>query len=235
MVEGKGSFTAAGETREISKGDLVFVAAKASHHFHDITKDLDLLVMFSSAVPITGGMVAAPKPTEQTPFPENSPRGATRIFYWFGHDSAGQVAMQYGRARWQQQFAQFLSKPSGSRWRCGENFWTTLDPNMPLTIGGTEVPVDLYYVALQNDKKRGLELVLLAPQKIRKQRLDAYEANKTTGGLTIPLKRSAARPSAGRLSIELKVAAKQRDRGALEISFGGNLLRADVVMHPHRN
>ena len=234
VVAGKGQFTAAGETRDISKGDLVFVAAKATHRFHDVTEDLDLLVMFSSAVPITGGMVAAPPPTEQTPFPENSPRGATRIFYWFGPDSAGQVAMQYGRARWKQQYAQFLSKPSGQRWRCGENFWTTLDTNMPLVIGGTKGPIGLYYVAMQNDKQRGLELVLLDPQQIRKQRLDAYEVTKTTGGLIIPLKRSPAQPSAGRLSIELTVTKKERDRGALEISFGGNLLRADVVMHPHR-
>jgi hypothetical protein len=31
-------------------------------------------------------------------------------------------------------------KPAGKRWRFGENFWTTLDTNMELTIGGVKVP-----------------------------------------------------------------------------------------------
>ncbi len=30
---------------------------------------------------------------------------------------------------------------SGKIWRMGENFWTSLDSNAPLTIGGVEVPV----------------------------------------------------------------------------------------------
>lgn len=234
VVAGKGQFTAAGETRSLAKGDLVFVAARAKHHFHDITKDLDVLVFFSTGIPVAGGMVAGPKPTEQTPYAEQSPRGATRIFYWFGPDSAGQVAIDYGRPRWQGQYAQFLGKPSGKRWRFGENFWTTLDTNMELTIGDAKVPIGHYYVALQNDTKNGLELLLLDPQPVRKQRLDAYEVTKTTGGIRIPVKKERAKQFASRLTIELSVDRKERDRGTLVVTFGGNEMRADVVMHPHR-
>lgn len=234
VVSGKGSFTASGETRKVTAGDLVFVAAKAKHRFHDITEDLDLLVMFSTAVPTTGGMAAKPQPTEQTPFEENSARGSTRIFYWFGPDSAGQVCMNYGRPRWRQPFAQFLNKPAGKRWRCGENFWTTLDTNMDLTIGGVSVPIGQYYVAMQNTKERGLELVLLAPQKVRLRRLDAYEANKTTGGLLVPLTHKKAGLHAGHLRIELSTNANKRDTGTLAITFGGHLLQASVSMKPTR-
>ena len=234
VVSGKARFTAANETRDLGVGDLVFVAAKARHHFHDITEDLDLLVMFSTAIPITGGMAAAPAPTQQTPFPENSPRGATRIFYWFGPDSAGQVAIQYGRPAWNGKYAQFLNKPSDRRWRLGENFWTTLDTNMALRIGGVDIPIGLYYMVLQNKPGSDLELVMLDPQQVRRQRLDAYQSSQTSGGRTIPLTRQSASPSATRLSIELKVDAKQSDRATLEIAFGGNLLRADMQMHPHQ-
>lgn len=234
VVAGEGSFTAAGETRKVKAGDLVFVAGKAKHHFHDIEKDLDVLVMFSDAVPTTGGMIAGPKPTEQTPYPETSARGATRIFYWFGPDSAGQVAIDYGRPRWHGRYAQFLRKPSARRWRFGENFWTTLDTNMALTIAGVDVPIGAYYCVVQHDAKNGLQLVLLDPNEVRRQRLDAYEASKTKGGITIPLKKGAAAVTASRLEVTLTVDRAQRDVGALRIRFGQNELTADVKMQPHR-
>jgi len=232
VVAGKAQFTAAGETRALKQGDVVFVAARAKHHFHDIEEDLDVLVLFSTAVATTGGMAAGPKPTKQTPYAENSARGATRIFYWFGPDSAGQVAIHYGRPRWQAQYGQFLGKPSNKRWRLGENFWTTLDTNMELTVGGVKVPTGQYHMVLQNVPKRGLELVLLDPALVRKQRLDAYEASKTSGGLRIPLSMQVAKVRAGRLAMELTVDRKQRDRGELAITFGSHLLRAEVQMHP---
>ncbi|MCK5944476.1 MAG: cupin domain-containing protein, partial [Planctomycetes bacterium] len=234
VVSGKGSFTAAGETRELRGGDLVFVAGKATHHFHDITEDLDLLVMFSDAVPTTGGMIAGPKPTEQTPYPETSARGSTRIFYWFGPDSAGQVAIDFGRPRWNGRYGTFLGQPSGRRWRFGENFWTTLDTNMALTLGGVEVPVGGYYCVLQNDPEHGLQLVLLDPDVVRAQRLDAYEANKTTGGILVPLQKGEAKVPAGRLEVELTVDRERRDTGRMRVRFGSNELTAALRMHPHR-
>jgi len=234
VVAGKGRFTAAGQTRDVAAGDLVFVAAKAKHHFHDVTEDLDLLVIFSDAVPTTGGMIAGPKPTEQTPYPETSARGSTRIFYWYGPDSAGQVAIDYGRPRWNGNYGTFLKQPSGRRWRFGENFWTTLDTNMALTIGGVDVPIGGYYCVVQNDAKAGLQLVLLDPDEVRKQRLDAYEANKTRGGILIPLKGGPATLPTGRLEIELEVDRAERDRGALRVRFGKHELSADLKMHPHR-
>lgn len=234
VVSGAGSFTAGGETRQLKAGDLVFVAAKAKHHFHDITEDLDLLVMFSDAVPTTGGMIAGPKPTEQTPYPETSARGSTRIFYWYGPDSAGQVAIDYGRPRWNGRYSQFLSKPSARRWRFGENFWTTLDTNMALNVGGVDVPIGAYYCVVQHDAEAGLQLVLLDPDEVRAQRLDAFEAGKTKGGILIGLQQGSAAVPTGRLEIALEVDRARRDAGTLRIRFGKHELSAAVKMHPHR-
>jgi quercetin dioxygenase-like cupin family protein len=234
VVAGKAKFTAAGETRDLRAGDTVFVAGKAKHHFHDITEDLDVLVFFSDAVPTTGGMIAGPKPTEQTPYPETSARGSTRIFYWYGPDSAGQVAIDHGRPRWNGRYQQFLDQPSKRRWRLGENFWTTLDTNMALTIGDTEVPIGAYYCVLQNDATAGLELVLLDPDEVRRRRLDAYEASKTTGGIRIGLEKGKAAVPAGRLEITLDVDRARRDTGTVRIRFGAHEMSAELKMHPHR-
>ncbi len=234
VLKGAAKFTADGTTRDLLAGDVVFVAAGAKHHFHDITEDLDLLVFFSDARPATGGMMVGPAPTGQTPYAETSPRGATRIFYWFGPDSAGQVNIDHGRPAWNPAYAKFLAAPAKSRWRCGENFWTTLDTNIDLVIGGTEVPVGMYYVVMQHLAERGPELVLLDPQAVRKQRLDAYEAGKTSGGIVVPLRHEKAPLAASRLQFELTVDRSERDRGELRLHFGPHLLRADVVMKPAR-
>jgi hypothetical protein len=129
----------------------------------------------------------------------------------------------------------FLDQPGGKRWRLGENFWTTLDTNMALELGGVAVPVGMYYCVLHHDADRGLSLVLLDPPDVRRRRLDAYEADKTTGGITVPLRRGQADIAAGRLAVELVVDRAARDRGRLEIRFGKNRLTAAVVMHPHRD
>ena len=51
VLSGKGKFTVEKEVSEIKEGDVLFVAAKADHHFHDIIEDLELLVFFSNDDP----------------------------------------------------------------------------------------------------------------------------------------------------------------------------------------
>lgn len=47
VVEGSGRFTADGETRQVEPGDTIFVPAGVDHRFHDITRDLRLIVVFA--------------------------------------------------------------------------------------------------------------------------------------------------------------------------------------------
>lgn len=49
VLSGKAKFTVEDKVSEVKAGDILFVAAKAKHHFHDITADLELLVFFSAA------------------------------------------------------------------------------------------------------------------------------------------------------------------------------------------
>ena len=236
VVAGKAKFTAAGETRAVGAGDAIFVAARVPHRFSAIEADLDLMVFFSKAKKGTGGMAAGPRPTEQTPYPETSQRGNTRIFYWFGPNSAGQVSIDFGQPAWKKPYEKFLTQPSGRRWRFGQNFWTSLDTNIPLVLGGVEVPVGAYYAVLEHTKQGGLRMVLLDPAVIRKRRLDAYEAPKTTGGIAIPLSKAKGgrKGYAPQLELELTVDRSKRDRGALHVRFGPHALTAALEMKPVR-
>ncbi|PCJ54295.1 MAG: cupin [Planctomycetota bacterium] len=46
VVSGKGSFTSGEKHMEVKAGDVIFVPAMESHRFYDISKDLELLVLF---------------------------------------------------------------------------------------------------------------------------------------------------------------------------------------------
>jgi mannose-6-phosphate isomerase-like protein (cupin superfamily) len=231
VVAGAAKLTAGAETRAVGKGDLVFVAAGVGHHFTDVSEALEAIAFRSQAHPTRGGMAGHPQPTKQTSYDEGSERGCARIFYWFGPDSAGQLMIDHGQPLWQDAFSKFMQKPAGRRWRLGENFWTTLDTNMPLQLGGVDVPIGQYYCVLEN-VQAGPRLVLLDPQAVRKQRLDAFEAPKTTGGILVPMTASTRVELAGRLRFLLEVDGKDGDRATLRIRFGPHELTAPVVMHP---
>jgi mannose-6-phosphate isomerase-like protein (cupin superfamily) len=47
VMAGRGRFTAAEESRDVAAGDVLFVAAGVPHHFHDITTELHLIVLFA--------------------------------------------------------------------------------------------------------------------------------------------------------------------------------------------
>ncbi len=237
VTAGRATLHVGEEKRAVHAGSLVFVPAGVPHKFTDIEEDLTAFVLFSQhRAPTRGGMAGAlpgPRPTEQTAYPEASERGNTRIFYWFGGDSAGQVSIDFGRPSWQEAYAKFLENAGGPRWRLGENFWTSLDTNIELELGGVTLPIGQHYLVLDHNKKRGLQLVALDPDESRKRRLDAYEAPKTTSGIEIPLgvRRAGQVPA---LDVELRVDQKKRDRGELIIRFGPYVLTATLLMRPQR-
>lgn len=49
VLAGRARLTSGGETTEVAAGDVLFVAAREKHHFHDVEADLALLVVFAPA------------------------------------------------------------------------------------------------------------------------------------------------------------------------------------------
>lgn len=47
VLVGRSRFTAGGATRDVAPGDTLFVPAGEAHHFHDVTDELRLIVVFA--------------------------------------------------------------------------------------------------------------------------------------------------------------------------------------------
>lgn len=51
VISGAAEFESQGVSRVVGPGDTIFVAAHIPHHFHSITEDLKVLVVFSKKEP----------------------------------------------------------------------------------------------------------------------------------------------------------------------------------------
>jgi len=111
-------------------------------------------------------------------------RASTRVLYWNAqtNSAAGQVAIDYGLPVWKKEYndtARFDAMTRGKVWRMGSNYWTILDTNLPLSIGGKKVPAGLYYLGLHRSEE-GSEwsLAFIDPAKARKVHLDAFQVER---------------------------------------------------------
>jgi hypothetical protein len=129
-----------------------------------------------------GGQQQRPRIVAEGGTPDD--RASARVLYWNGRTdaAAGQVAIDYGRPVWKKEYndsAKFDAMTRGKVWRMGSNYWTTLDTNLPLSIGGKKVPAGFYYLGLHRSEE-GSEwsLVFIDPAKARKMRLDAFQIER---------------------------------------------------------
>jgi hypothetical protein len=188
------------------------------------------------AAPLVAAVQQIPKSQPQQAFPESSQRGSTRIFYWGGDRSGGQVMVDFGQPAWKEEYDAKLDELLGVRWRLGQNFWTRLESNMDLTAGDADVPAGLYYLVLERRKEdKSFVLWLLDPVEIRDAKLDAFQAEKTSGGIGVPMAHESGDVRADRLVITLAPDARRKDGATLQIHFGKHRLTAGLTLHPTRD
>jgi Protein of unknown function (DUF2911) len=165
------------------------------------------------------------------PSVQNEGRQMTRVLYLPNHDPAlgvNSFAIQYGTPVWREAHAaQFEKLTKGKRWRLGRDHWSTLDTNIALGVGRKKLAAGAYYLVLENAGKGKWSLVVLDPVKMRKQKMDAYGAHATRGGIVLPLEVSKG-AIAKKLSIELVPGAKKPRDVTLKIRFGPYVLTGQI-------
>jgi len=142
------------------------------------------IVVFALAVALSQSQ---PRYSE---YGQHTERGGTRVAYWDNEkdQAVGEVAIEYGRPLWKAAYDEQLdAMTSGKIWRLGENFWTSLDSNLTLTIGGVEVPVGYYYLVVKRSEDGSKwSLAFVDPVEIRKKTVDPFEV--TTRETDVPVR-----------------------------------------------
>ena len=143
-----------------------------------------------------------------------------------------QFAIDYGTPAWKKDYedaAKFDTMTKGKLWRFGSNFWTRLDTNIPLKIGGKDVPVGTYYLGLHRSADGATwSLAFIDPAKTRGITLDAFAINKATVAFEAPLVTEKATEMKEKLTVTFTPQKDNVKNVAMRISWGQLQLSATV-------
>jgi hypothetical protein len=163
---------------------------------------------------------------------ELTERQSTRILYFVDStppESPGQIAIDYGQPVWKPEYEEeFDELTLGKKWRFGNNFWTSLDTNVPFTIGDVEVSPGYYYLILERSQSAQWYLVFLDPKAVGEARLDAFYVDEAPEGFRARLSQTSDEEPAERLTVKLIAVENDLGKARLEIRWGPHLLTADI-------
>jgi hypothetical protein len=162
-------------------------------------------------------------------------RGSARVLYWNAqtNSAAGQVAIDYGRPVWKKEYndtAKFDAMTRGKIWRMGSNYWTILDTNLPLSIGGKKVPIGLYYLGLHRSEE-GSEwsLAFIDPAKARKVHLDAFQVERAPVEFEAHMSNvSKAESPAEKLTVTLSYPKNDIKHVTMRVAWGNLVLSTPI-------
>lgn len=159
-------------------------------------------------------------------FEQNVARKNARAAWFTRKDSPGQIAIDWSPVPWKPEFDTQLQKGAfvGKAWRLGADFWTRLDTSYDLQCGATAVPAGYYYLTLQQRAENDFVLSLHDPVAVRKQKLDAFQAEHLRGGLAVPLVHAIADDGSEQLEFAVTMKKGSTSEGEIVIRFGSHVL-----------
>ena len=163
-------------------------------------------------------------------------RGLSRVLYWneLRDSPLGAVSIDFGRPNWNPQLdipARFDALTKGNVWRLGNDYWTTLDSNVPLKISGRDIPIGLWYLGLHRSADGATwSLAFIDPVKARSSRLDPHAMNLAPVEFRVPLTVEQPSGFAEKLTIVLAADKTNIKNVTLRITWGKLQLMAPAVI-----
>jgi Protein of unknown function (DUF2911) len=145
------------------------------------------------------------------------------------------VTIEHALPEWNsKRQAQIDKLKPGTRWRFGQNFWTSLETNVPVSIAKRKIAPGYYFLALEREPDNQWSLVLLDEDKVCKNTMDAFQASWTKGGTKVDLKTEPAlKDTCKKLAVEFEPAGG--DTATLSIRWGTYHLTAPIkVLLPNK-
>jgi len=161
-------------------------------------------------------------------------RAAARVLYWNTQTNApaGQFAIDYGRPVWKKDYedpAKFDAMTRGKIWRMGSNFWSILDTQLALSIGGKKIPRGFYDLGLHRSEE-GSEwsLVFIDPAGVRKGGLDAFQIEKAPVEFEASMSIAKAETKTEKLTITLSYPKDDIKHVTMRVVWGTLALSAPI-------
>jgi hypothetical protein len=200
-----------------------------------LSHKITIAILFVLALCWVGAAGAQDKQANIVVFGSDSlERGTVRVGYWnrAKNTGAGGFFIDYGKPVWKKDYedaGKFDSMTKGKVWRLGSEYWSVLDTNVPLKVGGTNVPPGQWYIGLHRSQDGAAwSLVFIDPSKVRGTRLDPSEINRAPVEFRAPMTMEQTKEVAEKLTISLDVPKEDPKRTTMKIAWGNLQLKAPI-------
>ena len=156
-------------------------------------------------------------------------RGSNVIM--FGDNVMAFVAVTWSAPQWKAEYDKpgVMDSFKGQNVRLGKNWWTQIDTNIPLEIGGQKLPVGSYFLGLHYTKDGEFHLMAFDTKMAMKNSLMPFMGDQWKGGTAIPLKLNKDKLDKTVEKMLIVIQADDKgDTGSFRIHWGKHELAADV-------
>ncbi len=157
-------------------------------------------------------------------------RKGARLALFSQSGSPGQLAIDYGPVLWKDSYDQKVGDPAfaGRKWRFGRDYWTSLDSNLAIELGGVKVPAGHYYLTVQRNQDGAFQLDLHDASAVKAQKLDAFQCDKLGAGIVVPMTHGKVDDVQDKLAITLEMDGQVK--GELVVRYGPHRLACPLVL-----
>lgn len=159
-------------------------------------------------------------------------RKNSRVAFFSRTGSPGQIALDWSPVPWQDEYDAKVTSGAnkGKKWRLGADFWTRLDTSLDMQFGAVAVPAGYYYLTLEQREGDAYVLALHDAAAVRKQKVDAFMAERLKGGIELAMTHGKAAEVAKALALVVEMKEGSKTDGVLSIHFGGHSLTAPFTV-----
>ena len=175
-------------------------------------------------------LVAGPL-TSQTVVTVEESRMASRLMFVGGFKRTAEVSVQYGAAKWREEFAKEQTGKTLAHYRLGSGFWASLHNNVELQFGAKKAPSSIWYLGLVRDADNQWHLSMMDSSKLHRTGLTSGSTRDVRPDLLVPLKVTKVKAAAETLSARVESAGIKDKPGAAKLVLRWGPFQAVADFH----
>jgi len=144
----------------------------------------------------------------------------------------GFLSISHGQPTWKEEYDEGFDKMTkGHVWRFGSNGFATFDCNVPVKVGGREIPAGLYYVGIARTEDDKWTMVFIDPKTAHEKKISPFpNLDAAPRAFEAPITHEKWEGTKSDKLTSRFEKGKTHGTGTLSITWGSHRLAAPIEM-----